>query len=98
MHFALCYGYKPMDVVVRIGMALIDFMCLNAWPIGVALLKDVTLLEKVCHCGGKLKLYPGQKTASSWIPADHDVKLSAPPAPCLSACCPASHHDNGLNL
>ena len=33
------------------------------------------------------------------LPADQDVELSAPPAPCLPARCHASHHgDNGLNL
>jgi hypothetical protein len=30
---------------------------------------------------------------------DEDVELSAPPAPCLPACCHASCHDNNeLNL
>jgi hypothetical protein len=34
------------------------------------------------------------------LPADQDVELSVPSlAPCLPACCHASHHDdNGLNL
>ena len=29
-------------------------MCLNVWPMGMALLRGVALLEKVCHCGGEL--------------------------------------------
>ena len=33
------------------------------------------------------------------LPADQDVELLAPPAPCLPAYCHASHHhDNELNL
>jgi hypothetical protein len=33
------------------------------------------------------------------LPEDPNVKLLAPPAPCLPACCHASHlSDNGLHL
>jgi hypothetical protein len=55
-----------------------------------------------------LRLHPLQQRASSylpedarlcWLPSNQDVELSAPPTPCLPACCHAScYNDNGLNL
>lgn len=51
------------------------------------------------RCGGRLwgpvlKLSPVSKGFSSWLPVDQDVELLAPSAPCLSAVCHASHHDD----
>ena len=74
---------------------------------------SVALLEKVCHCGGRLwgamlKLHPVWKDPSPsclqkriffYLPLDQDVELLAPPALCLPADWQASCcDDNGLNL
>ena len=75
---------------------------------------SVALLDKVCHCVGRLseflvfKLCPvlnrlpswlPLKDNLSWLPLDQDIEISAHPVPRLSGCCHASRHDdNGLNL
>jgi hypothetical protein len=62
----------------------------------------VTLLEEVCQCGAGFEVSDakvGLVSLSFLLPVDQNVKLSAPSrAPCLPACCHASHHeDNRLN-
>jgi hypothetical protein len=74
----------------------------------------VTLLEEVCHWGGRylrFHIYASLTKLlrpSSWLPmensppllpVDQDIELLGPLTPCLPACCHASNHDgNGLNL
>jgi hypothetical protein len=74
-------------------------MCLNAWPIGSGTIRRCGLV------GGSVSLY-GVGLKASYVQAlpsvvhslllllvDRDVELSASsPAPCLPACCHASHH------
>jgi len=89
-------------VCVSVCVGLCLCLCVCGWlgPQGVAVLRGVALLEEVCYCGSRLEVTYARATPTVahgplLQPADEDVELSAPPAPCLPGCC---HDDNGLNL
>ena len=97
--FILTYFFFLSGTIAQVGLKAsvvlnrydpYRFMCLNAWPQGLALLGGVALLEEVCHY---------TQWHSLLFSMNQDVELSAPsPAPCLPGCCHVSHHDdNGLN-
>jgi len=88
-------------------------VCLNAWSIGSGTMRmgdligvGVALLEEGCHCGGGLRdliygkaLLSVAQSPSAACGSRHRKLLAPSPAPCLSAHCHAScHDDNGLNL
>lgn len=82
------------------------------WPMGSGTIgcgvtgEGVTLLEEVCHCGGRYlrshiyaQVWPMLPSPVLLLPVGQDVEFLAPPALSLFAYCCASHHDdNGLNL
>jgi hypothetical protein len=80
-------------------------MCLNAWPIGSGIIRMCGLVGVgVALCvtveAGFRVSYVQAMPSLLLLPMDQDVERSAlSPAPCLPACCHASHHgDNGPNL
>ena len=92
-------------------MALLEEVWACWWRCGLVG-RGVALLEEAWPCWRNcvtvemdFEIYvqaPFRVGESLLLPQDQDIKLSVPlwQAPCLPACCHASHHDDyyGLNL